>query len=170
MVQNSQSVCRGNIKAADTAGIQDHCPCLRRDMVCNVLLQDRDIGKKEITAKAVDQDTGNSMDLVALRQIPEMFVPRLDTQKAPCRFGGTDDHFRKRKDHTDQNAVDRTQQQNADKSTDKNKELRPTDLPQSCRQIKLRRAKQGRDHDCRQDRHRQITDKTGSAQQKNDHG
>ena len=113
--------------------IQDHCPCLRRDMVCNVLLQDRDIGKKEITAKAVDQDTGNSMDLVALRQIPEMFVPRLNTQKAPCRFGGTDDHFRKRKDHTDQNAVDRTQQQNADKSTDKNKELRPTDLPQSCR-------------------------------------
>ena len=138
-------------------------------MLLDILLQHPDIGKKQIAAETVNQNSLHRMDLAAFPQISKMLMPRLDSQKTSCRFWGTDDHFCKRQDNSDQNAVDRAKHQHTKKCTYKNETLGPADFPQSDRKFKLRRTKQCRNHDRRQHRNRQIPDKTGSTQKKNDH-
>ena len=94
-IEDRQSVCRCDINTSDSTGIQDHCfrPLFLFQFCLNILLQDIDICKKEITAEPIDQNSFHCMDLTSLRKITEMSVSRLDSDKTPCRLRRTDHHF-----------------------------------------------------------------------------
>ena len=109
------------------------------------------------------------MDLASFFQIAEMPVPRLNSQKTARRLCRADNHLGKGEDDADQYAVNRPKHQHSEECTGKDQTFRAADFPQPDRQLKLRRAKQSRDHDCRQHRHRKIADKPGSAKEEHDH-
>ena len=85
-VQDLQTVCRCDIQTSDSSGIQNDCFRVIFDMLLDILLQHPDIGKKQIAAETVNQNSLHRMDLAAFPQISKMLMPRLDSQKTSCRF------------------------------------------------------------------------------------
>ena len=85
-VQDLQTVCRCDIQASNSSGIQNDCFRVIFDMLLDILLQHPDICKKQIAAETIDHNSLHRMDLAAFPQIPEMLMAGLDSQETPCRF------------------------------------------------------------------------------------
>ena len=128
-VERDEPVARRDVHAHDGAAVDDDGLRVGLHRTLNVLLKAADVGKKQAAAEAVEHDARQCLHAADAVDREEPGLARQRTEEGALGRGRAHEHVDERQHHAHEHALDRAEQQHAQKRPGKDAELHAVDAP-----------------------------------------
>ena len=169
-VERDEPVAGGDVHTHDGAAVDDDGLRVGLQRALNVLLKAADVCKEQAAAEAVEHDVRQRLHPADAVDREEAGLARQCAEEGALRRCGAHEHVDKRQHHAHEHALDRAEQQHAEKRPGEDAELHAVDAPEPPRDAELRRPDERVDDDGRQHRHGQKADERRGEEQHEQHG
>ena len=169
-VERDEPVARGDVHAHDGAAVDDDGLRIGLHRALNILLEAADVGEKQAAAEAVEHDVRQRLHAADAVDREEPGLARQRAEEGALGRGRAHEHVDERQHHAHEHALDRAEQQHAQKRPGEDAELHAVDAPEPPRDAELRRPDERVDDDGRQHRHGQEADERRGNEQHDEHG
>ena len=169
-VERDEPVARRDVHAHDGAAVDDDGLRVGLHRALDVFLKAADVGKEQTAAEAVEHDVRQRLHAADAVDREEPGLARQRAEEGALGRGRAHEHVDERQHHAHEHALDRAEQQHAQKRPGEDAELHAVDAPEPPRDAELRRPDERVDDDGRQHRHGQEADERRGDEQHDEHG